>query len=201
MATRFGNRSSGFLQVERPHLQPPVRFTVRSRQLATCGSAAKATSGKRWPWTLLKPRSDGVKIFCHAGGFPVIISMEGLAMNDRRGEKLGWTLGLLGSTAWMFIFAAMAFFAGDWPIGALVLGVGLCVVSMVFGLAPWKHPATPFWKLFLPPVAVIIFTAIVLMEWAGHKRTLELAISLVAGGFFIPMSTGLGSRRWQDAGK
>jgi len=119
-------------------------------------------------------------------------------MNDRRGEKLGWTLGLLGGTAWMFIFAALAFFAGDWPIGALVLGVGLCVVGMVIKLAPWKHPATPFWKLFLPPVAVIILTAGILMEWAGHKLSaLEWAPALLVGVFLF-LLTGIGSRRWQD---
>ena len=27
-------------------------------------------------------------------------------MNDRGKEKLGWTVGMLGSTAWMFLVAA-----------------------------------------------------------------------------------------------
>jgi len=119
-------------------------------------------------------------------------------MNDRRGEKLGWTLGLLGGTVWMFILAAYAFFAGDWPIGALAIGAALCVVGMVVILAPWKHPTTQFWKLFLPPVAVIILAAGILMAWAGHSLSaLEWAPALLVS-VFVWLLTGIGSRRWQD---
>ena len=92
-------------------------------------------------------------------------------MNDRRGEKLGWTLGMLGSTAWMFILAPCAFFAGEWRIGAFALAAGLCVVVLVIQLAPWKHPTTRFWKLLLPPVAVMILAAGILMVWAGHGHS------------------------------
>jgi len=119
-------------------------------------------------------------------------------MNDRRGEKLGWTLGLLGGTAWMFILAAYAFFAGDWRIGALALGAGLCVVEFVIQLAPWKHPGTQYWKLFLPPVAVMILAAGVLMVWAGHGLSpLEWAPALLVG-VFMCLATGIGWRRWED---
>jgi hypothetical protein len=121
-----------------------------------------------------------------------------LTMNDRRGEKLGWTLGLLGGTAWMFILAAWAFFAGDWRIGAFALGAGLCVVGLVAQLAPWKHPTTRFWKLFLPPVAVMILAAGVLMVWAGRGlSTLEWAPALLVG-VFVWFLTGIGWRRWDD---
>jgi len=119
-------------------------------------------------------------------------------MKDRRGEKLGWTLGLLGGTAWMFILAACEFFAGDWRVGAFALGAGLCVVGLVIQLAPWKHPTTRFWKLFLPPVAVIILAASVLVIWAGGLPPSEWALDLLLV-FVLPLLLhGIAWHRWED---
>ena len=53
---------------------------------------------------------------------------------------------MLGGTVWMFILAAWAFFAGEWRIGAVALAAGLSVVSLVFHLAPWKHPSMRLWS-------------------------------------------------------
>jgi len=122
-------------------------------------------------------------------------------MRDRRGEKLGWTLGMLGGTAWMFIVAACALFAGEWRIGAFALAAGLCVVGLVTYLAPWKHPTTRFWKLFLPPIAVIILAASILMTWAGHvlppSETWRnvLFLFVVLWPMLLP---SVGRRRWDD---
>jgi hypothetical protein len=110
---------------------------------------------------------------------------------------------MLGGTAWMFILATYAFFAGEWRIGASALGAGLCVVGLVIELAPWKHPTTQFWKLFLPPVAVMILAAGVSILWAGQSLSpLDWAPALLVG-FFMCLFTGIGRRRWEDgnAGK
>ncbi len=127
-------------------------------------------------------------------------------MKNRGGEKLGWTGGMLGGTIWMFILAAYAFFAGEWRIGASVLVAALCVVGLVIQLAPWKHPATRFWKLFLPPVAAMVLAASVLMTWAGHglppsETWTTLLFLLVA--FWPLLLPKIGGRRWEDgnAGK
>jgi hypothetical protein len=113
---------------------------------------------------------------------------------------------MLGGTAWMFILAACALFAGEWRIGAFASAAGFCVVGLVIQLAPWKHPATRFWKLYLPPVAVMILAASVLVTWAGHglfpseKWTDVLLVFFVLWPLLLP---SIGGRRWEDgnAGK
>jgi hypothetical protein len=119
-------------------------------------------------------------------------------MNDRRGEKLGWTVGMLGGTAWMFILAPCAFFAGEWRIGGFALAAGFCVVGLVIHLAPWKHPSTRLWKLFLPPVGVMILTASVLAIWVRHGLPpSEWAPGLLVGLLAL-LLPGIGWRRWED---
>ena len=123
-------------------------------------------------------------------------------MKNRRGEKLGWTLGLLGGTVWMFIFAAYGLFGGNWRFGAIALGGGFCVVGMVIQLAPWKRPTTRYWKLYLPPVVVMILTAAVLVIWWGHGlSTLNWVPGLII--FFPLLVPDIRGRRWEDgnAGK
>jgi hypothetical protein len=119
-------------------------------------------------------------------------------MNNRRGEKLGWTLGLLGGTIWMFIMAAYGLFGGNWRFGAIALAGGLCVVGLVFHLAPWKHPTTQYWKLYLPPVAVMILTAAVLVIGFGPGLS---HINWLPGFLccFLPLLVpNIRGRRWQD---
>ncbi len=135
-----------------------------------------------------------------------MLKEKSLAVKARRGEKLGWTGGMLGGTAWMFLLAAFAFLAGEWRIGASVLALGLSVVGLVIHLAPWRHPATRFWKLFLPPVAVMILAVSVLVTWAGHglspsETWTTLCFLLVP--FWPLLLPQIGGRRWEDgnAGK
>jgi hypothetical protein len=124
-------------------------------------------------------------------------------MKNRRGEKLGWTGGLLGGTVWMFIFAAYGFLGGDWRFGAVALGGGLCVVGLVIHLAPWKHPTTRYWKLFLPPVAVMILTAgVIVICWGHGLSPLNWVPALLC--IFIPLLVpDIRGKRWEDgnAGK
>lgn len=119
-------------------------------------------------------------------------------MKNRRGEKLGWTLGLLGGTVWMFICAAYGLFGGNWRFGAIALGGGFCVVGLVIQLAPWRHPTTQLWKLFLPPMAVMILTAGVLIIWWGHGLSpLDWAPGLLCI-FFPLLIPDIRERRWED---
>ncbi len=119
-------------------------------------------------------------------------------MNDRGKEKLGWTFGLLGGTVWMFILAAVAFFAGEWRVGAFALAAGLCAVGLVIHLAPWKHPTTRFWKLYLPPVAVMILAASVLVFWAGHGLGPSEWVPGLLIGLWPLLLPAIGWRRWAD---
>ena len=119
-------------------------------------------------------------------------------MKNRRGEKLGWTFGLLGGTVWMFVLAASGLFGGNWRFGVVALVGGCCVVGLVIRLAPWKHPTTQFWKLFVPPLALMILTAGVLLSGWGHGLSLvdwTPGLLLIVFPLLIP---DIRARRWED---
>lgn len=119
-------------------------------------------------------------------------------MKNRRGEKLGWIFGLLGGTVWMFVLAAYGLFGGNWRFGAIALGGGLLVVGLLIQLAPWKNPTTRYWKLFLPPIEVMILTAGVLITCWGHGLSTLNWIPIFLC-IFLPFAVSdIRSRRWED---
>jgi hypothetical protein len=70
-------------------------------------------------------------------------------MVERRGEKLGWTLGLLGGSLWMIPASTLLLWSGriTFGLGGLCL-FALTVASCVY-LAPWEDRELPV--AFIPP--------------------------------------------------
>uniref|UniRef100_A0A7C4RT95 Uncharacterized protein n=1 Tax=Desulfatirhabdium butyrativorans TaxID=340467 RepID=A0A7C4RT95_9BACT len=118
---------------------------------------------------------------------------------DRRGEKLGWSLGWMGGFIWVLALVVVFLFQQKVLAGLggiLLIGVAVFAVHQ---LAPWRHPNTVYWKLMLGPYLVFFLS----MVWAvfsfGGTETLDLNwwnflwIVPTLGPFGI-----LGNRKWKD---
>jgi len=120
-------------------------------------------------------------------------------MNDRKGEKLGWTLGWLGGFLWVAILAALFLFQGKLLAGATGLALAGAAGGVVTHLAPWRRPTTPYWKLMLAPYACLFLS----IPWAIQAFG-GLAGSGLNGwnlGLLLPVLSPLfvlGRRRWTD---
>ncbi len=120
-------------------------------------------------------------------------------MTERRGEKIGWTGGWLGGFIWLALLAVVFMFQGQWLEGIIGMALtGLAVLVIVFG-APWRHPATPYWKLMLAPYAVF-FISVAWAFWAFGSQG-DLGLSWWHLFWFVPMLIPLGTvgrRTWTD---
>lgn len=120
-------------------------------------------------------------------------------MAERRGEKIGWTGGWLGGFIWLALLAVVFMVQGQWLEGIIGLALtGLAVLVIVF-VAPWRHPATPYWKLMLAPYTVF-FLSVAWAFWAFGARG-DLGLSWWYLFWFAPMLIPLGTvgrRKWND---
>jgi hypothetical protein len=122
-------------------------------------------------------------------------------MDDRRGEKAGWTWGLIGGSVWL-IPAGIGLLADGRVLPGLgALGSFVLVAGLARYLAPWRHPYTPFWKLFLPFVGFMLLAL---------QVALNFDVSIVSDApvlgwlpyqlaFFLLMPLAFfGNKRWAD---
>ncbi len=123
-------------------------------------------------------------------------------MSNRKGEKLGWIFGWIGSFSWIFILSIVLIFQGETKNCIL----GLIIVAMafffVFKNAPWRKPDVEFWKLFLP----ILNTVVVSIFWAYivYRSEFETAFNWWYILLFIPLIIPIftiGKRKWSDGDK
>ncbi len=122
-----------------------------------------------------------------------------IAMTERKGEKIGWTVGWIGGFIWLAILSAVFLAQGR----RLVAAVGLALFALALGSiilgAPWRHPTTAYWKLMLAPYGCLL-CAIIWAIWAYGG----LATAQINGWMFvwlIPLfipSVGGGRRKWQN---
>lgn len=70
-------------------------------------------------------------------------------MADRKGEKAGWTWGWIGGFLWVAIMGLV--FLAQEKIAAGSAGLLLFVAAIwaTRHFAPWRHPATAYWRLYL----------------------------------------------------
>lgn len=120
---------------------------------------------------------------------------------EQRGPKLGWTLGGLGGLIWMALLAVI--FLADGMVKAGLLGAGFflagCIYLIVF--APWRHPETPLWRIYLGLIGILILAALVLLySWIQHTGE-----NVAFSWFFLPGLLPLlfpvftfGRKTWQD---
>ena len=120
-------------------------------------------------------------------------------MSQRRGEKLGWTLGWFGGFLWVGVLAAVFLVQKKWLAG--ILGLALfgifCIILAAF--APWRHPATLYRKLMLPLYFILGISIIwAVRAFGGFKAAgLRWWNVLWLWPLFIPLGTA-GRRRWLD---
>jgi len=120
-------------------------------------------------------------------------------MKNRNGEKIGWIGGWLGGFLWALILALVFLFKNQWTEGIVGLALVGLAIFVVLYFAPWKHPATPYWKLMVP-VYIVFFSAaawaiwsyggfgVLGLNWWHFSWTLPL---------FMPLGTA-GRRTWND---
>lgn len=123
-------------------------------------------------------------------------------MTERKGEKIGWLAGWFGGFLWIGILSVV--FLVQHKTLAGISGLALFSASLVsvFWFAPWRHPATPYWRLMLP-IYLFVFGAIfwAVMAYGGLKEA-----GLLPTDFFwiiallIPFGT-VGRRKWDEAEK
>jgi hypothetical protein len=122
-------------------------------------------------------------------------------MNERNGEKIGWIGGWLGGLLWVLVLAIVFLFQGKPSQGIVGLFLAVLGVFYVFSCAPWKSPATPYWKLLVRIYAVFL-TAIAWAVWSfGGWRAAGLSWWNLL--WLLPLFTPLfilGRRRWDDTG-
>lgn len=77
-------------------------------------------------------------------------------MQDRRGERIGWTVGWTGGFAWVFILSVVFVFQGKPEQGVSGMALSGVAAAMIAFFAPWRFPATPYWKLMLAPYGLVM---------------------------------------------
>jgi len=121
-------------------------------------------------------------------------------MQNRRGEKIGWTAGWIGGFLWVAVFAVLFFYQGRY--GQSIQGVAITAVAIlaIVYFSPWRFPSTPYWKLMLVPYAMF-WLSIIWCVWSyGGLATVGLDwwnfLWLVP--CMIPLGV-LSRRKWKDS--
>ncbi|MCU0237026.1 MAG: hypothetical protein MUC72_08080 [Acidobacteria bacterium] len=93
-------------------------------------------------------------------------------MEGRRGEKIGWTGGWLGSFLWVLVLSVMFLFQGrrtEGIVGVVLVGLG---AYYIHSCAPWRSPGTSYWKLMLRVYAVLLASvAWAIWSFGGWEAT------------------------------
>jgi hypothetical protein len=120
-------------------------------------------------------------------------------MNERRGEKIGWTWGWIGGFLWIAIVGLVFLAQGRAVAGITGLLLFIVAVWATHRFAPWRHPATPYWRLMALQYALFLLSA----AWAiwafggWGARWLDGWMLLWFGPLFLPVFLH-GRRTWAD---
>jgi hypothetical protein len=120
-------------------------------------------------------------------------------MKNRKGEKLGWSLGWSGCFLWVLVLSVIFIFQGESLNGILGVVIVLMAAFFVIKRSPWKNPDTEYWKLYAP----LINTFIISILWAVLASQNRPGSEINWGYLFfvtpllIPLFI-LGKRKWND---
>jgi phosphatidylserine synthase len=118
---------------------------------------------------------------------------------ERKGEKLGWTLGWIGAFLWILAFSIMWLFQENFINGFLGLLIFIIAIYCILKFAPWKYPQTKYWKLMLPIYFIfiigIVFLLIALLTSWKEMIYIQYGFWLIP--CFIPLLV-LGRKTWQQ---
>ena len=121
-------------------------------------------------------------------------------MKQRKGEKIGWIGGWLGSYLWILFLGIYWILSRDFLDGVLMLLLFTIGSLVVLSLQPWKFPNTKYRKLMLPNYAVFFVSLWAIIESFGGYKVLKGAginwwnFSWLIG-IFIPLFT-IGKLTW-----
>jgi hypothetical protein len=120
-------------------------------------------------------------------------------MAERRGEKLGWTLGWLGSFCWVVGFGIWSFLNGNTYGGVTSLALFGIAAYLTWRVAPWHHAATPYWKLMIPLCGLFLVSIYLALRTLGgmERAGLRWSSFFWLGILALPLYT-VGKRRWKD---
>lgn len=123
-------------------------------------------------------------------------------MVDRKGEHSGWTWGWIGGFLWVPVIALVFLAHGRLAEGGIGLLIFIAAILATRQFAPWRHPVTPFWRLFLGPYLLFLLT----IPWAvwgfggfGDEQ-LESWMLLWLLPTLIPVLTN-GRKTWSEGGR
>lgn len=122
-------------------------------------------------------------------------------MNDRRGEKIGWTAGWLGGFIWVLALAVVMVLQKKHAQGLLGLALAGAAAVAVVRITPWRFPKAPYWKLMLAPYGLFCLS-VVWGVWAfGGLRGAGLTWwnLLWLAPLLLPI-VGSGRRTWAGSG-
>jgi len=99
-------------------------------------------------------------------------------VTERKGERWGWAGAWVGSFLWVAIVGLVFLAQGN--LAPAASGLVICAVALgvAHAMAPWRHPHTPYWRLYLPLYALLAVTVL----WAcwgfgafdaGAEQTLD----------------------------
>ena len=79
---------------------------------------------------------------------------------NRKGEKLGWIGGWIGSFCWMPAFGIVCFVKGQLIYGAIGTAFFFIALFLILKCVPWKYPKTKYWKLMVPIYTMFLVSVI-----------------------------------------
>ncbi len=86
-------------------------------------------------------------------------------MQDRMGEKIGWSAGWAGGFIWVLALSVVFLFQGKIEEGVSGLSLVGISIFVIFYFSPWRFASTPYWKLMLAPYGVF-FLSITWAVWS-----------------------------------
>ena len=119
----------------------------------------------------------------------------------RKGEKIGWIGGWIGSFLWLGVLACIWFIQGRIPYGLIELFLFCLAIVIIISFEPSKHPETSYWKLMLPMyVLLVISIGFSIFAFGGMKK---MGLSWVSFFWVVPMLLPMftmGSKKWDEKG-
>jgi len=120
-------------------------------------------------------------------------------LENRKGEKIGWTAGWIGGFIWVAILSIIFLFQEKYEQG--ISGVTLTGIAIViiYFCSPWRFPSTSYWKLMLAPYGVFYLSiAWAIWSYGGFEAVGLNWWNLL---WFFPLMMPLGSlsrRKWVE---
>ncbi|MFZ1947999.1 MAG: hypothetical protein WAW06_10680 [bacterium] len=127
--------------------------------------------------------------------------MDSATETARKGEKIGWIAGWIGSFLWLGILSIVWLAQGKLQAGLVGLVLVAVALGLTFALAPWRRPKTQYWRLMLPMYVLLIGAAAWAIRAMGGLKAsgMSWAFLFLLIPFLMPLATA-GRRKWDSEG-